>query len=79
MYGDQYHQSTTEPQDSTVTNIPTISASATEGAESQSAATPEGAIAHGAEATAAPNGSAPHEGAWAEPAANGIPAAEHSA
>ena len=79
MYGDQYHQSTTEPQDSTVTNIPTISASATEGAESQSAATPEGAIAHGAETAAAPNGSALHEGARSESAANGIPAAEHSA
>jgi TatA/E family protein of Tat protein translocase len=79
MYGDQYHQSTTEPHDSTVTNTPTISASATEGAESQSAGTPEGAIAHGAELAAAPNGSALHEGARPEPAANGVPATEHSA
>src|ERR1700722_2900125 len=79
MYGDQYHQSTSEPHDSTVTNTPTFSASATEGAESQSAATPEGAIAHGAETAAAPNGSAPYEGARSESAAIGIPAAEHSA
>ena len=79
MYGDQYHQSTSGSYDSTVTNTPTISASATEGAESQSAATPEGAIAHGAETAAAPNGSALHEGARSESAANGIPAAEHSA
>jgi TatA/E family protein of Tat protein translocase len=80
MYsGDAYHQSATEPHDSTVTNTPTISASATEGAESQSAATPEGAIAHGTETAAAPNGSASHEGALLEPAASGIPAAEHSA
>jgi TatA/E family protein of Tat protein translocase len=79
MYGDQYHQSTSGSYDSTVTNTPTISASATEGAESQSAATPEGAIAHGAETAAAPNDSALHEGARSESAANGIPAAEHSA
>jgi sec-independent protein translocase protein TatA len=79
MYGDPYHPSTTEPRDSTVTNTPTISASATEGAESQSAATPEGSVAHGTETAAAPNGSAPHEGDWLEPAANGTPAVEHSA
>jgi TatA/E family protein of Tat protein translocase len=79
MYGEQYHQSTPESHDSTVTNTPTISASATEGAESQSAATPEGAIAHGMETAAASNGSAPHEGARLEPAANGMPATEHSA
>jgi len=79
MYGDQYHQSTTASYDSTATNTPTISASATEGAESQSAATPEGVIAHGAETAAAPHGSAPYEGARSESAANGFPAAEHSA
>jgi sec-independent protein translocase protein TatA len=80
MYGgEQYHHSTTGSYDSTVTNTPTISASATEGAESQSAGTPEGAIAHGAELAAAPNGSALHEGARPEPAANGVPATEHSA
>jgi len=80
MYGsDSYHQTTTEPHDSTVTNIPTISASATEGAESQSAVTPEGAIAHGTETADAPNGSATHEGGRLEPAATGTVTAEHSA
>jgi TatA/E family protein of Tat protein translocase len=79
MYGDQYHQSTTGSHDSTVTTTPTISASATEGAEYQSAATPEGAIAHGAETAAASNGSAPYEGARPDPAANSISAIEHSA
>jgi TatA/E family protein of Tat protein translocase len=80
MYGgEQYHHSTTGSYDSTVTNTPTISASATEGAESQPATTPEGAIAHGTETAAASNGSAPHEGAQPEPAVNGTPAAEHSA
>jgi sec-independent protein translocase protein TatA len=44
--GEPYGSSATEPQDSTVTNIATISASATEGAESLSPVTPEGAIAH---------------------------------
>jgi TatA/E family protein of Tat protein translocase len=45
-YGEPYGSSNTEPQDSTVTNTSTISASATEGAESLSTVTPEGAIAH---------------------------------
>ncbi len=45
-YGEPYGSSTTEPQDSTVTNTSTISASATEGAESLSTVPPEGAIAH---------------------------------
>ena len=78
MYGDPYHQSA-EPNDSTVTTTPTISASATEGAESVSAATPEGVIAHGTETAAAPNGGMPHEGAGFEPAASGTAPAEHSA
>jgi len=79
MYGDHHYQSTAEPHDSTVTTTPTISASAIEGAESQSVAAPEGAIPHDAETAAVPNGSALHEGAHPESAANGIPAAEHSA
>jgi len=45
-YAEPYGSSTVEPQDSTVTNTATISASATEGAESLSTVTPEGAIAH---------------------------------
>jgi TatA/E family protein of Tat protein translocase len=79
MYGDPYHQAIAEPNDSTVTTIPTTSASATEGAESESAVTPEGAIAHGTETAAAPVGSMPHESAPPEPAASSTPTAEHSA
>jgi len=45
-YGEPYGASAAEPQDSTVTNTSTISASATEGAESLSTVPPEGAIAH---------------------------------
>jgi len=45
-YGQPDGSSTTEPQDATVTNTSIISASATEGAESLSPVTPEGAIAH---------------------------------
>src|SRR5580704_11066789 len=45
-YGEPYGSSPTEPQNSTVINTSTISASATEGAESLSHVTPEGAIAH---------------------------------
>jgi sec-independent protein translocase protein TatA len=45
-YGEPYGSSITEPQDSTVSNTSTISASATEGTESLSTVTPEGAIAH---------------------------------
>jgi sec-independent protein translocase protein TatA len=61
-YGEPYGSSATEP-DSTVTNTSTISASATEGAESLSTVPPEGAIAHRMEndheieAQHAPNGS----------------------
>lgn len=44
-YAEPY-ASATDPQDSTVTNSSTISASATEGAESLSTVPPEGAIAH---------------------------------
>ena len=53
-YGEPYEASTTEPQESTVTNPSTISASATEGAEALATVTPEGAIAHGTEPIAAP-------------------------
>jgi sec-independent protein translocase protein TatA len=61
-YGEPYGSSATEP-DSTVTNTSTISASATEGADSLSTVPPEGAIAHRMEngheieAQHAPNGS----------------------
>jgi sec-independent protein translocase protein TatA len=63
-YGEPYDSSHTDPQDSTVTNTSTISASATEGAESFSTGTPEGAIAHRQnepEAQPAVNGSSPIE------------------
>jgi|SRR5580658_1339240 sec-independent protein translocase protein TatA len=46
VYGEPYGSSATEPQDSTVTETSTISASATEGAESLAPVTPEGVIAH---------------------------------
>ena len=46
-----------ESHDSTATEVATASASATEGAQSQTAANPpEGTVAHGAETTAASNG-----------------------
>ena len=45
-YGEPYGASAAEPQDSTVTNTSTISASATEGAEALSTVPPEGAVAH---------------------------------
>jgi sec-independent protein translocase protein TatA len=74
-YAEPYGSSTTEPQDSTVTNTATISASATEGAESLSPVTPEGAIAHqmegatemAAETAAVPNGTAPLAGGEPQP------------
>ena len=65
-YGEPYGSSTTEPQDSTVTTTATISASATEGAESLTPVTPEGAIAHRNELES-------------QPAANGASASEHNA
>ena len=66
-YGEPYGSSNTEPQVSTVTNTSTISASATEGAESLKPVTPEGAVARhtdnaietSAEIAAAPSGPAP--------------------
>jgi sec-independent protein translocase protein TatA len=65
-YAEPYGSSTVEPQDSTVTNTSTISASATEGAESLSTVTPEGVIAHQmgntAEIAAVSNGPAPLAG-----------------
>ena len=93
-YGEPYGSSTAEPQDSTVTNTSTISASATEGAESLSPVVPEGAIVHGmdnaTEIAAIPQSPAPQPGGepqpWtlekeleAQPAANGSLAAEHNA
>ena len=70
-YGEPYGSSATEPQESTVTNTSTISASATEGAESLSPVTPEGAIAHSMEHTTEvaviPNGPAPHVGGEPKP------------
>ncbi len=46
-YGEPYGSSTTGPQDSTVTETSTASASATEGAGPVTTVIPEGAIAHG--------------------------------
>jgi len=49
-----------ESQDSTATEVTTASASATEGAQSLTAANPpEGTVAHGADTNAATNGSGP--------------------
>ena len=45
-YGEPYGSTIAEPQDSTVTNTSTVSASAIEGAESLSPVTPQGTIAH---------------------------------
>jgi sec-independent protein translocase protein TatA len=93
-YGEPYGSSTVEPQDSTVTNTSTISASATEGAESLSTVTPEGAIAHqlgnATEIAAVSNGPAPQAGGEPQPwtlekeleaqhAANGSAVPEHNA
>ena len=93
-YGEPYGSSTSEPQDSTVTNTSTVSASATEGAELLSPVTPEGAIAHSPE-YAMENAVAPHDQAlpaegepqpWsldkeleAQHAANGTKQTEHNA
>ena len=91
-YGEPHGLSATEPQDSTVTNTSTISASATEGAESLSTVTPEGAVARteiATEIAASPHGSAPPTGGDPQPwslegdleaqhTANGSSAVEHS-
>jgi sec-independent protein translocase protein TatA len=74
-YGEPHGSSTTEPRDSTVTNTATISASATEGAESLSPVTPEGAIAHRMD-NAADIAADPQE-LEAQHAANGSSPAEH--
>jgi len=91
-YGEPYGASAAEPQDSTVTNTSTISASATEGAESLSTVPPEGAIAHrmdnASEIAADPHGPAPQADGERQPwslekelevqhAANGSSATEH--
>jgi sec-independent protein translocase protein TatA len=94
-YGEPYGSSTTEPQDSTVTNTSTISASATDGAESLSPVLPEGAIAHQMEsstevAVVLAHDPAPHAGgesqSWslekeleAQHPANGSAATDHNA
>jgi sec-independent protein translocase protein TatA len=74
-YGEPYGSSPTEPQDSTVTNTSTVGASATEGAESLTTVTPEGAIAHrmdyAAEIAVEPSGAAQHP-------SNGASAVEHA-
>jgi TatA/E family protein of Tat protein translocase len=76
-YGEPYGSSATEPLDSTVTTTSTISASATEGAESLSPVPPEGAIAHrmdnATEIAVVPDDLA------AQHSANGSAAPEHSA
>lgn len=70
-YGEPYGSSTTEPQGSTVTSTSTISASATEGAESLSPVPPEGAVAHrmenATEIAAGPNSPAPQADGQAQP------------
>ena len=64
-----------ESQDSTATEVTTASASATEGAQSLTAANPpEGTVAHGAETTAASNGSGTSHGE-AETSATAAPPA----
>jgi len=93
-YGQPYGSSSVEPQDSTVTSTSTISASATEGADSLSTVTPEGAIAHqmgnAPETAAVSQVPAPQAGGepqpWslekeleAQPAANGSAVPEHKA
>jgi sec-independent protein translocase protein TatA len=88
-YGEPYSSSTESPE-STVTNTSTVSASATEGAESLSPVPPEGAIARTeiAETAASPHGSSPSPGGDSQPwslekdleaqhSANGSPAVEH--
>ena len=91
-YGEPY-ASSTEPVDSTVTNTSTISASATEGAESLSSVPPEGAVARQpenfTEAAVVSHEPVPHGGgdpAWSLPpeleahhTANGSPATEFNA
>jgi len=71
-YHDPY-EAILEPDSETETS--TDSASATEGAESKPAVTPEGAIAHETGAASAFNGEAPHENSEPHPAVAG-PAAE---
>jgi len=74
-YSGPYGSSATEPQESTVTYTSTISASATEGAESLPAVTPEGAIAHrmenatevSTEIAVMPSGPAPQPGGESQP------------
>jgi sec-independent protein translocase protein TatA len=64
----------TEPHDSTVTNASTNSASATEGAESATAVSPEGVIARQAETETAVHGAA-HE--IAAPESESVPHGAH--
>jgi sec-independent protein translocase protein TatA len=86
-YGEPYGSSPTETQNSTVIDTSIISASATEGAESLTPVTPEGAIAHrmdntmdnSMEIAAIPHGPAPQAGGEAQHAANGSAVPEHNA
>jgi len=77
-YAEPYGTAATDPHDSTVIDTSTISASATEGAESLTPVTPEGAIAHrmdnAIEIAAVPDGPA-----QAQHTANGSAVPEHNA
>lgn len=82
-YGEPYGATNGETEDSTVTNTSTISASATEGAETLATGTPEGTIAHGSETATEvavvehePESHAGGEAPWSS---NGSSATEHSA
>jgi len=79
MYGEPYGSTPAEPQDATVINTSTVSASATQGAESLSTVTPEGAIAHGTEPAAPVNGHVPEAGSEPQSEAGATTAAEHKA
>lgn len=78
-YGEPYGSSATEPLDSTVTDTSTVSASATQGAESLSPVTPEGAIAHGTEIAADLNGSTPQVSGETQHSTGDSTATEHKA
>jgi sec-independent protein translocase protein TatA len=81
-YGEPHGSSGTEPRDYTVTNTATISASATEGAESLSTVPPEGAIARQVESSTEiaviPSGSALPAAGDGQHTANGAVPAEHA-
>jgi len=76
-YGEPYGSSTTEPQDSTLTNTSTAGASAIEGAEPVSPVVPEGAIAHGTPLASVEPG--PESTPESAPAPSGPMTVEHNA